>query len=97
MSDHHHSKGPFPAFDSDDPLSMMGVAMVGMTLQAMAEQEERERRARLTPWQRRAEDERNRELQRKVWLYVGILLLVFIFLMCVIFPLFASSGVLAGS
>ncbi len=73
MSDHHHSKGVFPTFDSDDPLSMMGLAMVGMTLEEMAEQEERERRAQLAPWQRAAEDEHNRELQRKAWRYAGSL------------------------
>jgi hypothetical protein len=38
MSHDPHTDGPF---DPDDPLSMMGIAIVGMTLQEMAEQEER--------------------------------------------------------
>ncbi len=72
MSGHHLSSGPFPGIDSDDPLAMMGVAMVGMTLQELAEQEERRRRASLTPWQRAAEDRRNAEMARRVWLVLGI-------------------------
>ncbi len=82
MSDHHHHDGPFPPFDSDDPLAIMGAAMVGMTLQEMAEQEERERRARLSPWQRDAEDRRARELSPLIVVAVvaGGLLLLCLFL-----------------
>ncbi len=90
---HHHNQGPF---DPDDPLTGMGIAMVGMALQEAAEEEERQRRARLTPWERAAEDARSQESRRKAWIFVGVALLIFSFLMCVIFPLVARSGALSG-
>ncbi len=82
MSDHDHHHGPFPPFDSDDPLAMIGAAMVGMTLQEMAQEEERERRAGLSPWQRAAEDRRSKELAPVIFVGIvaGGLLLLCLFL-----------------
>lgn len=88
MSDHDHSHEPFPPFDSDDPLSMMGAAMVGMSLQEMAEEEERERRAGLTAWQRTAEDRRARELAP--WIFAAVVA-GGLFLLC-LFLSVASAG-----
>ena len=73
---HHHSHGLFPEPDPHDPWSMMGVAMVGMALQEMAEREEHERRARLTPWERAEEDRRAREAADNAWRLLAKFLLV---------------------
>jgi len=91
MSGHDHTRGPFPSPDSSDPLSMMGVAMVGMALEEVAEQEERERRARLNPWQRAEEDRRNREVAEKAWLVVRVVVVGGALLMC-LFMLMAFLG-----
>ena len=81
VTHHHHSDGPF---DPDDPLTGMGIAMVGMALQEAAEEEERERRARLSPWQRAEEDRRSREVaQHALWI-IGILVVAFFLFLCII-------------
>ncbi len=77
MSDHQHSKDTFSPFDSDDPLTMMGAAMVGMALEEAAEQEERQRRARLTPAQRAAEDQRAKEIGKIIVIAVVTILVLF--------------------
>jgi hypothetical protein len=75
---HRHSHGPF---DPDDPLTGLGIAMVGMALQEAAEEEERQRRARLTPWQRAEEDRRSKELAGAApWIALIILFLFLLFL-----------------
>ena len=79
MSDHHHHHDPL---DPDDPMSMMGVAMIGMALQEMAEREEHERRASLSPWERAAEDRRYREAAELAWRVVGLIFLGMAVLAC---------------
>ncbi len=77
MSDHQHAKDSFSPFGSDDPLTMMGAAMVGMALEEAAEQEERQRRARLTPAQRAAEDQRGKEIGKIIVIAVVTILVLF--------------------
>lgn len=82
MSDHHHPDGPF---DPDDPLTGMGIAMVGMALQEAAEEEELQRRAQLTPWQRAEEDRRNKELAEKAWAIVAVVVVMgLVFFACLL-------------
>ena len=92
MSGHHHSKGPFSPPDLDDPLTGLGFAMVGMALQEAAEEEERQRRARLTPWQRAAEDRRNKELADKAWSIAGLVFVVGMLLVCLFLFVLRSAG-----
>ncbi len=88
MTNHHHSEGPF---DPDDPLTGMGIAMVGMALQEAAEEEERQRRARLSPWQRAEENRRARELADKAWPTAGLVFVVGVLLICLLLSV-ASAG-----
>lgn len=76
MTDDQHSHDPLSPFDSDDPLTGMGVAMVGMTLEEMAEQEERERRTNPAP------APASKDISGGTMLIIGIVAAVAIMLLC---------------
>ncbi len=83
MTDDHHSEEPF---DPDDPLTMMGIAMVGMTLQEMAEkeaeQEAKERPSYPTPAYSASGDRSSKDAPTGTWLIIAIVAAVAIMLLC---------------
>ncbi len=81
MTDQHHSHDP-SSFDPDDPLTMMGVAMVGMTLQEMAEEEERQAADDSAPSQPTSTGSSRSDLSSMMPLVVIIIVAVGVMLLC---------------
>ncbi len=82
MTDQDHHDGPF---DLDDPLTMMGIAMVGMTLQDMAEKEEQEEQERSTyraPAPPPSASGSTKDVPTGTWLIIAIVAAVAIMLLC---------------
>ena len=76
----HHTQGPF---DPDDPLTGMGIAMVGMALQEMAEQEQREQPA---PRERTSKD-----LSSSYLFIIGVITILAIMFLCGILASISGS------